>query len=53
MGFLGGFLAALVTLALQLWTVVAFVRRLPELTPEEYKRISEGPATRPREERRR
>jgi mono/diheme cytochrome c family protein len=37
----------------QLWTVVAFVRRLPELTPEEYKRIGEGPATRPREERRR
>jgi mono/diheme cytochrome c family protein len=37
----------------QLWTVVAFVRRLPDMTPEQYKRMGERPATPPRDERRR
>jgi mono/diheme cytochrome c family protein len=37
----------------QLWTVVAFVRRLRDMTPEQYKRMGQGPATPPRDERRR
>jgi mono/diheme cytochrome c family protein len=37
----------------QLWTLVAFVRRLPDMTPEQYKRMGERPATPSRDERRR